>query len=96
MLDAATSFSSNLLPLQATRSLQTSPRLCVHKVFPDYAHLLTLVKWDSVEKSDIQEKKIRVVWQAASSEDQSGLAATPVRHSLANGVRNFEDEIWRS
>jgi hypothetical protein len=39
-----------------------------------------------VEKSDIQEKKIRVVWQPASGEDQSGAAVTPARHSLANGV----------
>lgn len=42
--------------------------------------------WDSVEKSDILEKKIRVVWQPASGEDQSGAAVTPARHSLANGV----------
>ncbi|KAK4448250.1 vesicle-associated protein 2-2 [Podospora aff. communis PSN243] len=42
--------------------------------------------WDTVEKSDIQEKKIRVVWQPASGEDQSSAAVTPARHSLANGV----------
>ncbi|KAK0652968.1 PapD-like protein [Cercophora newfieldiana] len=47
--------------------------------------------WDSVEKSDIVEKKIRVVWQAASGEDQSGVAATPVRNSLANGVEATPD-----
>jgi len=42
--------------------------------------------WEGVDKSDIQEKKIRVTWLPPSGDDQSAPAATPVRHSLANGV----------
>jgi len=48
-----------------------------------------------VEKSDILEKKIRVVWQPASGEDQSGAAVTPARHSLANGVCSYISETSR-
>jgi hypothetical protein len=39
--------------------------------------------WDSVGKSDVQEKKIRVNWLAASSDIS---AATPLRNHLVNGV----------
>lgn len=44
-------------------------------------------KWDTVERSAIQEKKIRVSWLPANGDDQPPVAATPVRQSLANGVR---------
>ncbi|KAJ4302399.1 phosphatidylinositol-binding protein scs2 [Collariella sp. IMI 366227] len=41
--------------------------------------------WDSVEKSAIQEKKIRVSWLPPSEEGPSQPIATPVRRSVANG-----------
>ncbi|KAK3904097.1 PapD-like protein [Staphylotrichum tortipilum] len=41
--------------------------------------------WDSVEKSAIQEKKIRVLWLPAAQEGPSQPIATPVRRQLANG-----------
>jgi hypothetical protein len=43
------------------------------------------MQWDSVAKSAIQEKKIRVTWLAPSQEGPS--AATPVRQMGTNGVR---------
>ncbi|KAK4104531.1 VAMP-associated protein [Parathielavia hyrcaniae] len=45
--------------------------------------------WDSVEKSAIQEKKIRVSWLAPSHELQS--LATPVRRAGANGYNATPD-----
>lgn len=52
---------------------------------------LTLVKWDSTDRSAIQEKKIRVTWLAPSSDGHLDVAATPIRQSqnLSNGVRNI-------
>ncbi|KXX81928.1 Vesicle-associated protein 2-2 [Madurella mycetomatis] len=41
--------------------------------------------WDSVEKSAIQEKKIRVSWLPPLDEGRLESLATPVRRSLANG-----------
>ncbi len=43
-------------------------------------------QWDSVEKSAIQEKKIRVLWLPSHHEGPSQPIATPVRRQLANGV----------
>lgn len=42
--------------------------------------------WDSVEKSQIQEKKIRVTFQPAEGNDNAGPTATPIRNNLSNGV----------
>jgi hypothetical protein len=42
------------------------------------------LQWDTVEKTAIQEKKIRVNWLAGP--DGPAVVATPNRHSLANGV----------
>lgn len=51
--------------------------------------------WESVDKSSVQEKKIRVNWLPASEEGlQAGgaaTAATPIRRSLANGVEATPD-----
>lgn len=42
--------------------------------------------WDSVERSAIQEKKIRVLWLAPSQESAAlQPAATPIRRQVANG-----------
>ncbi|KAJ9156640.1 Vesicle-associated protein 2-2 [Pleurostoma richardsiae] len=41
--------------------------------------------WDTVEKASVQEKKIRVSF-LPPADDKLGAAATPVRHSLTNGV----------
>ncbi|KAK4040307.1 PapD-like protein [Parachaetomium inaequale] len=41
--------------------------------------------WDGVERSAIQEKKIRVTWLGPSSEGPSHPVATPVRQMAANG-----------
>lgn len=50
-----------------------------------------LLQWDSVDKSAIQERKIRVNWLPALQENgQPNPAVTPVRHSLANGVRTLD------
>ena len=47
-------------------------------------------KWDSVDRSTIQEKKIRVTWLAPSSAGQLlDVTATPVRQNLSNGVSTF-------
>ncbi len=47
-------------------------------------------QWDSVERSAIQEKKIRVLWLAPSQENATlQPVATPVRRSMANGVCLF-------
>lgn len=45
-----------------------------------------VLQWDSVEKSAIQEKKIRVSWLPPLDEGRLESLATPVRRSLANGV----------
>lgn len=50
--------------------------------------------WDSVEKSAIQEKKIRVNWLPAfehGSNGHLGVASTPVRQPLGNGVEATPD-----
>ncbi|KAK3680622.1 PapD-like protein [Podospora appendiculata] len=47
--------------------------------------------WDSVEKSAIQEKKIRVLWLAAVEDGHIAAVSTPVRRSLANGVESTPD-----
>lgn len=48
--------------------------------------------WDSVEKSAIQERKIRVNWLPPLQENgHNNAAVTPVRHSLANGVESTPD-----
>jgi len=49
--------------------------------------LTTYLQWDSVAKSDIQERKIRVTFLPGEEGATSGAsAATPIRHNLANGV----------
>ena len=48
-----------------------------------------LDKWDSVDRSTIQEKKIRVTWLAPSSDGHLDVTATPVRQNLSNGVSTF-------
>ncbi|KAJ9130403.1 VAMP-associated protein [Coniochaeta hoffmannii] len=49
--------------------------------------------WDSVEKSAIQERKIRVNWLPAFNQENGNPnpAVTPVRNSLANGVEATPD-----
>lgn len=47
------------------------------------------MQWDSVDRSAIQEKKIRVVWLAPSQDAPSQPVATPIRRSVANGVCPF-------
>ncbi|KAB5554409.1 PapD-like protein [Coniochaeta sp. 2T2.1] len=48
--------------------------------------------WDSVDKAAIQERKIRVNWLPALTENGHLNPGTPVRHSLANsGVENTPD-----
>ncbi|KAK3325789.1 PapD-like protein [Apodospora peruviana] len=47
--------------------------------------------WDSVDRSAIQEKKIRVTWLAPSEDGHPEPVATPIRHSLANGVESTPD-----
>ncbi|KAK5660087.1 hypothetical protein OQA88_13556 [Cercophora sp. LCS_1] len=42
--------------------------------------------WDTVDRSAIVEKKIRVSWLPATGDDHPPVAATPIRQSLANGV----------
>lgn len=44
------------------------------------------VQWDSADRSAIQEKKIRVTWLAPSEDGHVDQNATPLRHSVANGV----------
>ncbi|AEO63601.1 uncharacterized protein THITE_2109088 [Thermothielavioides terrestris NRRL 8126] len=41
--------------------------------------------WESVEKSAIQEKKIRVAWLPPAQEAPSQPAVTPIRRQVANG-----------
>ena len=48
-----------------------------------------LDKWDSVDRSTIQERKIRVVWLPPSPDGHLDVAATPVRQHLSNGVSTF-------
>ncbi|KAM7185830.1 vesicle-associated protein 2-2 [Rhypophila sp. PSN 637] len=47
--------------------------------------------WDSVDRSSIQEKKIRVSWLAPSEDGHPEPAATPLRQSTANGVDGTPD-----
>ncbi|KAK3377715.1 PapD-like protein [Podospora didyma] len=49
--------------------------------------------WDSVPKSAVQEKKIRVTWLSPSDSGlgHAGAISTPVRHSLSNGVEATPD-----
>ena len=44
--------------------------------------------WDSVEKSSIQERKIRVTFVPANAGPPDRSVSTPVRNSLANGVES--------
>ncbi|AEO57077.1 hypothetical protein MYCTH_2091488 [Thermothelomyces thermophilus ATCC 42464] len=50
------------------------------KEFTNVQHI-----WDGIEKSAIQEKKIRVSWLPPASEAPSHPVATPVRQAAANG-----------
>lgn len=52
-------------------------------------HVLTGLQWDSVEKSAIQEKKIRVLWLPPSQDASLQPVATPVRRPVSNGVCLF-------
>ncbi|KAK3942233.1 vesicle-associated protein 2-2 [Diplogelasinospora grovesii] len=47
--------------------------------------------WDSVEKSAVQEKKIRVNWLPPSGEGHADAAVTPLRHTVTNGVDGTPD-----
>ncbi|KAL1854798.1 hypothetical protein VTK73DRAFT_8696 [Phialemonium thermophilum] len=49
--------------------------------------------WETVDKSSVQEKKIRVTWLPPLEEGSKGqpAAATPARRSLANGVEATPD-----
>ncbi|KAK3996689.1 vesicle-associated protein 2-2 [Cladorrhinum sp. PSN332] len=40
--------------------------------------------WDGVEKSAIQERKIRVIWMPPQEDGRAEAVSTPVRRSLAN------------
>ncbi|KAL7622969.1 phosphatidylinositol-binding protein scs2 [Parahypoxylon ruwenzoriense] len=57
------------------------------KEFANLASILTEVKWDAIEKSSVQEKKIRVVFLPTGG-SSSGTAhlETPKRTSGANGT----------
>ncbi len=46
------------------------------------------MQWDSVAKSEIQEKKIRVTFLPADDSKATAAAATPVRQTHTNGVSN--------
>lgn len=54
----------------------------------DEPALTNTSQWDGVDKSQIQEKKIRVLWLPAFGEETtSPVAATPIRPSTSNRVR---------
>ena len=90
MPDAATSSSFSRLALPEIRSWTIFSRSYIYPLcFPSRdSEADSVLQWDSVEKSAIQERKIRVNWLPAFSQEngQSNPAVTPVRHSLANGV----------
>lgn len=93
MPDAAISFSSSQSALPEIRSSTMFNKLYITPPFVFKVRILTsvLLQWDSVDKSAIQERKIRVNWLPALQENgQPNPAVTPVRHSLANGVRTLD------
>lgn len=47
--------------------------------------------WDSVERSAVQERKIRVVWLPPADEYNNAVAATPDRNGYQNGVEATPD-----
>lgn len=52
------------------------------------------LQWDSVDKSSVQEKKIKVVFLPAAGSEPSAVAATPVKQPhLTNGVSTPSDEV---
>lgn len=92
MPDVATSFSFSRSTSRQIRCSSMCSRLYVfpHRLVCDQACFTdTCLQWDSVDKSAIQEKKIRVNWLPAMENGHAGPAVTPVRHSLANGVRSL-------
>lgn len=47
-----------------------------------------VIQWDGVDKSQVQEKKIRVLWLPPFGEETtSPVAATPIRPSTSSRVR---------
>ncbi|KAK4147944.1 PapD-like protein [Dichotomopilus funicola] len=47
--------------------------------------------WDGVERSAIQEKKIRVTWLAPANDGAAHSVATPVRSTAVNGFESTPD-----
>ena len=79
------------------RSSPTSLKLWVLSRTQEDEHVLTNTsQWDGADKSQIQEKKIRVLWLPAFGEETtSPVAATPIRPSTSNRVRLPFAYPWR-